>query len=62
MGGVLAVILLMMRKYMPALGVSGGWVERTALADGAPAPYGIALAAGALWTLPGSALLTTAGI
>ena len=61
MGGALAVALIMARRYMPATGLTGGWVERSALADGAPAPYGIALAAGALWTLPGSALLTTAG-
>jgi len=62
MGGVLAVGLIMIRRFVPATGLTGGWIERSALADGAPAPYGIALAAGALWTLPGSALLTSAGL
>lgn len=62
MGGALAVALLMLRRIVPATGLPTGWVARTPLAEGAPAPYGIALAAGALWTLPGSALLTTAGL
>ncbi|MEE2565790.1 A24 family peptidase [Hyphobacterium marinum] len=62
MGGALAVTLLMLRRIVPATRLSAGWVARTPLAEGAPAPYGIALAAGALWTLPGSALLTTVGL
>lgn len=60
MGGALAVILLMLRRMVPATNLSAGWVAKTPLAEGAPAPYGIALAAGAFWTLPGSTLLTLA--
>ena len=58
MGGALAVILILARRMVPATRLSAGWVARTPLAEGAPAPYGIALAAGAFWTLPDSALLT----
>jgi prepilin peptidase CpaA len=60
MGGVLAFVLILLRRLVPATSLSAGWVARTPLAVGAPAPYGIALAAGAFWTLPGSALLTLA--
>lgn len=60
MGGALAVILIMLRRMVPATRLSAGWVAKTPLAEGAPAPYGIALAAGAFWTLPGSAILTLA--
>ena len=52
-GGVLALALLLMRKAVPAMPVfKPEWVARTALADGAPAPYGIAIAAGAMIALP----------
>lgn len=52
-GGVLALGLLLMRKAVPAMPVfKPEWVARTALADGAPAPYGIAIAAGAMIALP----------
>ncbi|GJL96878.1 MAG: pilus assembly protein CpaA [Hyphobacterium sp.] len=60
MGGILAVGLIMLRRFAPASGLPQRWLTGTLLADGAPAPYGIALAAGALWTLPESQLFLLA--
>lgn len=62
MGGVLAVALIMLRRAAPATGLPQRWLTGTLLADGAPAPYGIALAAGALWTLPTSDLFVLASL
>lgn len=62
MGGVLAVGLIMLRRAAPATGLPQKWLTGTLLADGAPAPYGIALAAGALWTLPDSQIFLLAAL
>lgn len=62
MGGLLAVALIMLRRAAPATGLPQRWMTGTLLADGAPAPYGIALAAGALWTLPESQIFLLAAI
>lgn len=51
-GGVLVLGLLALRRAAPLAGVPTGWLEETALAQGAPVPYGLAIAAGALWVLP----------
>lgn len=55
-GGLLVLLLIGVRRCVPMFQLSPGWVARTPLASGAPVPYGIAIAAGALWTLPGSVL------
>ena len=57
-GGALAFVLVMLRKYSPALPFDPAIVSKSALAQGAPAPYGVAIAAGALWLLPNSAIFT----
>lgn len=52
-GGVLALALLVMRRMVPAVpALKPEWVAGTALADGAPAPYAVAIAAGAMIALP----------
>jgi prepilin peptidase CpaA len=56
-GGVLAVTLLalrsrLVRAHSPTL---GGWAERL-ITPGAPAPYGVAIAFGALMAFPACAL------
>ncbi|WP_300555097.1 prepilin peptidase [Maricaulis sp.] len=53
-GGALAIVLVMVREGLPRLVGEPGWVEGTLFARGAPVPYGIALAAGALWAAPQS--------
>jgi prepilin peptidase CpaA len=55
-GGVLAVVLLALRKLSPVLPVSPDALVKTPLAEGAPAPYAVAIAAGALLVLPQSAI------
>ena len=55
-GGVLALILIVARRLSPALPVSAEALGKTALAQGAPAPYAVAIAAGALVVLPQSAV------
>jgi len=55
-GGVLVLLLIGIRRMVPVFDLPAGRVARTAIAEGAPVPYGIAIAAGALWTLPGSTL------
>jgi len=62
MGGLLAVALIMLRRAAPASGLPQRWMTDTLLADGAPAPYGIALAAGALWALPESQIFLLAAL
>ena len=57
-GGALVMLLLAARRMAPVFDLPAGWVARTAIAEGAPVPYGIAIAAGALWTLPGSAFVS----
>ena len=57
-GGILAVTLLAMRSgWVRRYAVAGpGWVGRLATPDG-PAPYGVAIAVGALIVFPHSALM-----
>lgn len=55
-GGVLALVLIALRRLSPMLPVSAEAIGKTALAQGAPAPYAVAIAAGALFMLPQSAL------
>ncbi|MEE2525514.1 prepilin peptidase [Hyphobacterium sp. HN65] len=62
MGGLLAVGLMMLRRAAPATGLPRSWLTGTLLAEGGPAPYGIALAAGALWTLPDSQIFLLAAL
>lgn len=57
-GGVLVVVLIAVRKMTPIMGVPASWVENTPFAENAPVPYGIALAGGALWSLPSSIWMT----
>ncbi len=56
-GGVLALALVLLRRISPALPVDAEWIGKTALAQGAPAPYAVAIAGGAMLWLPHSALL-----
>lgn len=51
-GGALVLVLLIARRMVPAFPLPAGWVARSAFAENAPVPYGIAITAGALWTLP----------
>ena len=60
-GGALAVLLLALRRIAPALPLQPEWVARSPLADGAPAPYAVALAAGALIALPQTTLIAAFG-
>lgn len=53
-GGLLVIVLLLARKFAPAVGLPTAWTTETALSDGAPVPYGVALAGGAMWSLPSS--------
>lgn len=55
-GGVVALILIALRRISPALPVSAEFLGKTPLAQGAPAPYAVAIAAGTLIVLPGSTL------
>ena len=55
-GGALALLLLLLRQVSPALPLSPELVSKTPLAQGAPAPYAVAIAAGALLLLPSSAM------
>ncbi len=61
-GGVLALVLVLARKIAPAIPQMAGRLTGTALAPGAPAPYGIAIAAGALITLPRSQIFMAMGL
>ncbi len=56
-GGALALGLLLARRVAPALPVRPGWIATGPLAEGAPVPYGVAIAAGAFWALPYSPLM-----
>tara|TARA_R110000868_G_scaffold53744_9_gene168683 strand:- start:5488 stop:5985 length:498 start_codon:yes stop_codon:yes gene_type:complete len=51
-GGVLVLALILLRRVLPLAGVSPERLTGTALAPAAPVPYGIAIAGGAIWTLP----------
>jgi prepilin peptidase CpaA len=57
-GGALALLLLQMRSALlrPWMERGPAWMTRLAT-DGADAPYGVAICAGALFILPQSALL-----
>jgi prepilin peptidase CpaA len=57
-GGVLALVLIALRRISPVLPVSAEALGKTALAQGAPAPYAVAIAAGALFVLPQSAVFS----
>jgi len=61
-GGVLALVLVLARRIAPAIPQMAGRLTGTALAPGAPAPYGIAIAAGALITLPRSQIIIALGL
>ncbi|WP_417477927.1 A24 family peptidase [Maricaulis sp.] len=52
LGGVLVLVLLIARKALPMAGISPEKLDGSALAPAAPVPYGIAIAGGALWSLP----------
>ncbi|MGB0905884.1 MAG: A24 family peptidase [Maricaulaceae bacterium] len=52
-GGVLGVLILLCRKFLPARIITSSWVYRL-LKDETKMPYGLALAFGALTTLPQS--------
>lgn len=56
-GGLLSLALLAGRRVAPGLPVSPERLAASPLAHGAPVPYGVAIAAGALWALPHSPLL-----
>lgn len=60
-GGVLALLLVLLRRVSPALPVDAEWLGRTALAQGAPAPYAVAIASGAMIWLPQSAIFAAYG-
>jgi len=51
-GGVLVLVLVIARKALPMTGISPQKLAGSALAPAAPVPYGIAIAGGALWSLP----------
>ena len=55
-GGALALTLVALRTAAPALRLSPERVAGTPLAQGAPAPYAVALAAGALIVIPAGPL------
>ncbi|WP_199200481.1 A24 family peptidase [Alkalicaulis satelles] len=61
-GGVLAVALVLARRIAPTIPQMAGRLTGTALAPGAPAPYGIAIAAGALIALPRSQIFMALGL
>lgn len=61
-GGVLALVLIGLRKAVPAFSLDAAWLSRGPLAAGAPAPYGVAIAAGALVALPSSQIVALAAI
>ena len=61
-GGVLALLIIFGRKYIPAQVLGTTWLHRL-IKDEKNMPYGLALAFGALVTLPQSAIfMTAAGI
>lgn len=60
-GGALALGLLMLRRFAPALPVKAEWIATGPLSEGAPAPYGVAIAAGALWAMPMSHMFQALG-
>ena len=51
-GGIFILLLLLLRRLAPVSPLPEGWIANTPLAPGAPAPYGVALACGAMWALP----------
>jgi prepilin peptidase CpaA len=60
-GGILAAILLAARRFAPVLPMSPARLAASPLAQGAPVPYGVAIAGGMLWTLPHSPLMAAFG-
>lgn len=61
-GGILALGLIVLRRFAPALPVKPGWIAASPLAAGAPVPYGVAIAAGVFWALPSSPLMAALAI
>jgi len=57
-GGAFAFVLLVMRGQLarPIVGVRSGWIGRL-VTPGEPAPYGVAIAVGALIAFPASSLI-----
>tara|TARA_R110000868_G_scaffold35362_3_gene126916 strand:- start:5384 stop:5881 length:498 start_codon:yes stop_codon:yes gene_type:complete len=51
-GGALVILLLLLRFALPRLGISTERLAGTALENGGPVPYGIAIAGGVVWSLP----------
>ena len=58
-GGVLAVLLILGRRYLPVKIATTGWVHRL-LREEKKMPYGLALAFAAMVTLPLSAMFKSA--
>lgn len=58
-GGFLALGLLILRRFAPGLPVSPAKLAASPLGGGAPVPYGVAIAAGMFWALPGSPLFSS---
>ncbi len=58
-GGVLAILIVFGRKFIPAQALTMPWLHRL-MKDETKMPYGLALAFGALVTLPQSAIFNAA--
>lgn len=56
-GGGLAMILLMIRRSLSENVALAGLLNHRAFEMGEPVPYGVAIAAGALWALPFAGVL-----
>jgi len=57
-GGVLAVILLVLRRAAAMLPLPAGLSSIAVLGDGKPVPYAVAIAVGAMVTLPNAAIFS----
>jgi prepilin peptidase CpaA len=60
-GGVLVIALLGVRQILSMVLKSDSWHKDTVLAKDAPVPYGIAITAGAFWSLPSTSLMLASG-
>lgn len=58
-GGALTLFILLGRKYVPVRVLTSQWAQ-TMFRDETKIPYGLALAAGAIMTLPGSQIFQAA--
>ena len=57
-GGALAFVLLISRRYAPTIPIFAVYGPKSLTQSDAPAPYGVAIAAGLLTLLPNSQLLS----